>query len=165
MRNAVRPRGDDAVMNDDVTLADATAELEPPSTEVAYAWGSEPDDDFTMPADHVDQPSTGAPVLAVATLAGVAFAVAAVAAVVVLVTPPRTDHYDLRPMPAQALPEPPKAALAPAPKPPPVAVPAPVIVQAARSGTPGSKRFELSIELSAPSCDLCSIQHLLFSFG
>jgi hypothetical protein len=77
-------------MSDDVTAVDATEALEPPSTEVAYAWGSEPDEDFTAPADQVDQPATGAPILAVAVLAGVAFAVAAVAAVVVLVTPTRT---------------------------------------------------------------------------
>ena len=113
-------------MSDD-TLAGITEEIEPATTEVAYAWGSEPDDEFTVPAGHVDQPSTGAPVLAVAALAGVAFAVAAVAAVVVLVTPTRTDHYDLRPMPVQAAPAPPKAAPAPAP-PPPVAAPAPVVV-------------------------------------
>jgi hypothetical protein len=74
-------------MSDD-TLAGITEEIEPASTEV-YAWGSEAAEDFTVPADHVDQPPTGAPVLAVAALAGVAFAVAAVAAVVVLVTPPR----------------------------------------------------------------------------
>lgn len=121
-------------MSDDVTAVDATEALEPPSTEVAYAWGSEPDEDFTAPADHVDEPATGAPVLAVAALAALALAIAAVAAVTVLVTPVRTDHYDLRPMPVQAAPAPAKAAPAPAPKaappillvvPPPVAAPAP----------------------------------------
>jgi hypothetical protein len=60
-------------MNDTDTVVDATEALEPPpSTEVAYAWGSEPDDEFTTPAGHVDQPVTGAPVLAVAVLAGLA---------------------------------------------------------------------------------------------
>jgi hypothetical protein len=108
----------------DDTLAGVTEKIEPATTEVAYAWGAEAAEDFTEPADHVDEPARGAPVLAVAALAGVAFAVAAVAAVVVLVTPTRTDHYDLRPMPVQAAPEPPKAV----PAPPPVAMPAPVAV-------------------------------------
>jgi hypothetical protein len=62
-------------MSDDVTAVDATEALEPPSTEVAYAWGSEPDEDFTAPADHVDEPATGAPVLAVAALAALALAI------------------------------------------------------------------------------------------
>jgi hypothetical protein len=116
-------------MSDD-TPAGITEEIEPATTEVAYAWGAEAAEDFTVPADQVDEPATGAPILAVAVLAGVALAVAAVAAVVVLVTPTRTDHYDLRPMPVQAAPEPPKAAPAPAPvAAPPVAAPAPVIVQ------------------------------------
>jgi hypothetical protein len=94
VRKPPRGVGDDPVMSDEITVVDATEELKPtadlPEVQTAYAWGSEAAEDFTEPADHVDQPARGAPVLAVAALAGIAFAVAAVAAVVVLVTPPRT---------------------------------------------------------------------------
>lgn len=54
-------------MNDTGTVVDATEALEPcPPTEVAYAWGSERAEDFTVPAGQVDEQATGAPVLAVA---------------------------------------------------------------------------------------------------
>lgn len=113
-------------MSDDDTLAGITEEIEPATTEVAYAWGSEPAEDFTEPADHVDQPATGAPVFAVLALAGLALAIAALAAVVVLVTPIRAgvvNHYSIRPAPVEQAPAPPPKAA------PPPAAPAPVIVQ------------------------------------
>jgi hypothetical protein len=43
-----------------------TEALDPSTIEASQAWGREAAEDFTAPAGHVDQPSTGAPVLAVA---------------------------------------------------------------------------------------------------
>ncbi|MFZ0229924.1 MAG: DUF732 domain-containing protein [Mycobacterium sp.] len=106
-------------MSDEITVVDATEALEPPPTGAIYAWSSE--DDYTEAAVQPDPPATGArSVVAVAILALFAAIAAITAGVVVLLTPTRTDHYDLRPMPLQAAPEPPKA-----PAPPPAAPPAP----------------------------------------
>jgi hypothetical protein len=116
-------------MSDEITVVDATEALEPPPTGAIYAWGAE--DDFIVAAGQPDPPATGArSVVAVAVLAVFAAIAAVTAGVVVLLTPMRTDHYDLRPLPVQAAPAPPKAAPAPAPKaaPPPAAMPAPVMV-------------------------------------
>jgi hypothetical protein len=104
-------------MSDEITVV----ALEPPPTGAIYAWGAE--DDFIVAAGQPDPPATGArSVVAVAVLAVFAAIAAVTAGVVVLLTPMRTDHYDLRPLPVQAAPAPPKAA------PPPAAMPAPVVV-------------------------------------
>ena len=115
-------------MSDEITVVDATEALEPPPTGAIYAWV--PRDDrgggSTRPACHRAPRS----VVAVAVLAVFAAIAVVTEGVVVLLTPMRTDQYDLRPLPVQAAPAPPKAAPAPAPKaaPPPAAMPARVVV-------------------------------------
>lgn len=92
-------------MSDEITVVDATEALEPPPTGAIYAWGAE--DDFIVAAGQPDPPATGArSVVAVAVLAVFAAIAAVTAGVVVLLTPMRTDHYDLRPLPVQAAPAP-----------------------------------------------------------
>jgi Protein of unknown function (DUF732) len=109
-------------MSDETTVVDATEALDPPETGAIYAWSAE--DDFTVPANHVDQPVSGGRVLAVAVVAAVAAVAAVTAGVVVLLTPaPQPQRqYVIRPAPVEQLPPPP----APKPAPPPVVAAPPV---------------------------------------
>ena len=120
-------------MNDDVTVAGATAEIEPPPTGAIYAWSAE--DDYTEAASQPDPPATGGrSVVAVAVLALFAAIAAITAGVVVLLTPMRAavvNHYSIRPAPVEQAPAPPPKAA-----PPPVAMPAPVIVQPPAAAAP-----------------------------
>lgn len=116
---------------------------DPATTEVAYAWASEPDDEPTEAEELIPRGGNGL-VVAVATLAAVGAIAAVVAAAVALTAPkPQPDHFTIRP-PVEVVPP-------PAPKPPPVtttvtAAPPPVAQPPAPAPLTASERFSLMLQ-------------------
>lgn len=124
------------------TLAGATEAIEPPPTEVVYAWADEEQ-------GQVSETRTPRSVVVVAALAGVALAVAALAAMVVLVSSrPQPDHFTIRPAPVEMPPPPVSKAVAPPIAAPPaqhLIPPAPEVQQPPVAAPNATDKFSRSL--------------------
>lgn len=144
-------------MSNDNTVADKTAgvvdptEAIEPETTTALAWSSDQADDEEL--SHPAAAGANRPVVAVAALAGVALALASVAAVVALMTPhAQPDRFTIRPAPIEQVPPPAPPKAPPAPAPPRVQA-APPIQQAAPPQAPppdANQRFTDALKDDKP---------------